>query len=97
MFKSQQHRARATASSELVKDSASAEEGRKFNTWRAGFVFLTEHRRNNEIGRDKLTLTKDTPGRCEIERNRSVTMGERGRLGPRRTADVSKRGKQEDS
>ncbi|MCP1744891.1 hypothetical protein ABIF65_006546 [Bradyrhizobium japonicum] len=62
MFKSQQHRARATASSELVKDSASAEEGRKFNTWRAGFVFLTEHRRNNEIGRDKLTLTKDTPG-----------------------------------
>ncbi|MBR1032619.1 hypothetical protein [Bradyrhizobium liaoningense] len=62
MFKSQQHRARATASTELVKDSASAEEGRKFNTWRAGFVFLTEHRRNNEIGRDKLTLTKDTPG-----------------------------------
>lgn len=62
MSKSQQHRARATASGELVKDSASAEESGKFNTWRAGFVFLTDHRRNNEIGRNKLPLKKDTPG-----------------------------------
>jgi hypothetical protein len=62
MSKSQQHRARATASGELVKDSASAEESCKFNTWRAGFVFLTDHRRNNEIGRNKLPLKKDTPG-----------------------------------
>jgi len=61
MFKSQQHRARATASGELVKGSTSAEESRKFKTWRAGFVLLTEHRRKNEVGRNKLPLTKDTP------------------------------------
>jgi hypothetical protein len=61
MFKSQQHRARATASGEPVKGSTSAEERRKFKTWRAGFVLLTEHRRKNEVGRNKLPLTKDTP------------------------------------
>jgi hypothetical protein len=58
MFKSQQHRARATASGELVKGSSNAEESRKFKTWRADFVLLTEHRRNNEVGRNKLPLTK---------------------------------------
>jgi hypothetical protein len=61
MFKSQQHRARATASGELVKGSTSAEESRKFKTWRAGFVLLMEHRRKNEVGRNKLPLTKVTP------------------------------------
>jgi len=61
MFKSQQHRARATASGELVKCSTRAEESRKFKTWRAGFVLLTEHRRKNEVGRNKLPLTKDAP------------------------------------
>jgi hypothetical protein len=39
MFKSQQHRARATASGELVKGSSNAEESRKFKTCRADFVF----------------------------------------------------------
>jgi hypothetical protein len=61
MFKSQQHRARATASGELVKGSICAEESSKFKTWRAGFVLLTEHRRKNESGRNKLPLTRDTP------------------------------------
>jgi hypothetical protein len=61
MFKSQQHRARATASGELVKGSTSA-ESRKFKTWRAGFVLLTEHEHKNEVGRNKLPLAKDTPG-----------------------------------
>ena len=61
MFKSQQHRARATASGELVERSTIAEENRKFKIWRAGFVLLTEHRRKNEVGRNKLPLTKDTP------------------------------------
>ncbi len=62
MFKSQQHRARAPVSGELVKGSTSAEESRKFKTWRAGFVLLTEHRRKNGVGRNTLPLTKDTPG-----------------------------------
>ncbi|MCS3476232.1 hypothetical protein M2212_003078 [Bradyrhizobium elkanii] len=61
MFKSQQHRARAAASGELVKGSSNAEESRKFKTWRAGFVLLTEHRRNDEVGRNELPLTKDPP------------------------------------
>lgn len=61
MFKSQQHRARATASGELVNGSSNAEESRKFKTWRADFGLLTEHRRNNEVGRNKLPLTMDTP------------------------------------
>ena len=62
MFKSQQYRAKATECGELVKSSTSAEESRKFKTWRAGFVLLTEHRHTNEVGRNKLPLTKDTPG-----------------------------------
>ena len=62
MFKSQHHHARATASGELVKGSISAEESRKFKTWRAGFVLLTEQRRKNEVGCNKLPLTKDAPG-----------------------------------
>jgi hypothetical protein len=61
MFKSQQHRARATASGELVKGSTRAEESRKFKTWRAGFVLLTELGDKNEVGRNKLPLAKDRP------------------------------------
>ncbi|MFB9269256.1 hypothetical protein ACFFWD_40145 [Bradyrhizobium erythrophlei] len=37
MFKSQQYRARATERGELLKGSTSAEESRKFKTWRDGF------------------------------------------------------------
>ena len=62
MFKSQQHRARATASGELVKGSTRAEESRKFKAWRAGFVLLTELGEKNEAGRNKLPLAKDRPG-----------------------------------
>ncbi|MCW2225726.1 hypothetical protein M2232_009258 [Bradyrhizobium japonicum] len=61
MFKSHQHRARAPASGELVKSSTSAEESRKFKTWRAGFALLTENRRKNEVGRNKLPLARDRP------------------------------------
>jgi hypothetical protein len=61
MFKSQQHRARATASGELVKGSTRAEESRKFKAWRAGFVLLTELGDRNEGGRNKLPLAKDRP------------------------------------
>ena len=61
MFKSQQHRARATAPGELVKGSTSAEESLKFKTWRAGFVLLTGLSHKGEVGRNKLPLTKDTP------------------------------------
>lgn len=60
MFKSQQHRARATASGELVKGSTGAGESRKFKTWRTGFVLLTEHGRKKEVGRNKLPLAKGT-------------------------------------
>jgi hypothetical protein len=62
MFKSQQHRSRATASGELVKCSTRAEESRKFEAWRAGFVLLTELGDRNEGGRNKLPLAKDRPG-----------------------------------
>ena len=42
MFKSQQYRARATEPRELAKSSTSAEESRKFRTWRDRFVLLTD-------------------------------------------------------
>lgn len=45
MFKSQQYRAKATACGELVKGSTSAEESRKFKTWRDGFVLLRDDKR----------------------------------------------------
>ncbi|AWL97666.1 hypothetical protein QIH93_10015 [Bradyrhizobium ottawaense] len=61
MFKSQQHRARTTASGELVKGSTSAEESHKFKSWRAGFVLLTAHGHKNEVGRNELPSAKDTP------------------------------------
>jgi hypothetical protein len=45
MFKFQQSRTRATARAELVKASSRAEDSRKFKTWKAGFVLLTDDKR----------------------------------------------------
>jgi hypothetical protein len=45
MFKSQQYRAKATECGELVEGSTSAEEGRRFKTWRDRLVLLTDDAR----------------------------------------------------
>jgi hypothetical protein len=67
MLKSQQRRARATASREFVKDSTRAEENRKFKAWRAGFVLSTEHAHKNVVGRNKLPLAKGAPSAVRFD------------------------------
>jgi hypothetical protein len=47
MFKSQPYRAKTTDCGELVKSSTSAEESRKFKSWRDGFVLLTNDERGS--------------------------------------------------
>ena len=68
MFKSQQYRPKATECGELVKSSGSAEESRKFKTWRDSFALSAGDERGLAEGYD------DPLHLAEQDRSRGATL-----------------------